>query len=214
MAHNNPKISVVTVCYNAIECIEDTILSVIEQTYENIEYIVIDGASIDGTVEVINRYRDKISYFVSEPDKGIYDAMNKGIKVASGDWINFMNAGDFFYQSDVLERVASEVNKNYGVVFGDLAIVKNGILYRESARPFYKKDKLQHYMGFNHQCTFVRLDLAKESPFDLRFKLAADYNMIIGIYKKGEQFKQLYIIIAQYLDSGLSEQKRTLVSTK
>lgn len=87
------KISVVTVCYNAADTIEKTMLSVLNQTHHDIEYIIIDGGSTDGTVEIIRKYADRIAYWVSEPDKGIYDAMNKGIKVATGEWINFMNAG-------------------------------------------------------------------------------------------------------------------------
>ena len=97
---NNPLISVVTVSYNAVTTIEKTILSVINQNYSNIEYIVIDGGSIDGTVDIIKKYADKITYWVSEPDKGIYDAMNKGIIVATGEWINFMNTGDTFYNEN------------------------------------------------------------------------------------------------------------------
>lgn len=102
---NNPLISVVTVSYNAVTTIEKTILSVINQNYSNIEYIVIDGGSIDGTVDIIKKYADKITYWVSEPDKGIYDAMNKGIIVATGEWINFMNTGDTFYNENVFSEI-------------------------------------------------------------------------------------------------------------
>ena len=91
---NNILISVVTVSYNAVATIEQTLLSVINQTYPNIEYIIIDGGSTDGTVDIIKKYADEIVYWISEPDKGIYDAMNKGIKKANGEWINFINAGD------------------------------------------------------------------------------------------------------------------------
>lgn len=110
---NNPLISVVTVSYNAVLTIEQTILSVINQTYPHIEYIIIDGGSTDGTVDIIKKYANRIAYWVSEPDKGIYDAMNKGIRTAKGEWINFMNAGDLFYSKDTLEKVFSKsINDN------------------------------------------------------------------------------------------------------
>ena len=205
---NNPKLSIVTVCYNAVDLIEKTIQSIINQTYKNVEYIVIDGASTDGTVKLVEKYLDEIDCFVTESDDGIYDAMNKGIKVAKGEWINFMNAGDVFYNNRVLELVASEINPDCGVIFGDMAILKNDVLYREKARPFYNNPKLHHYMGFNHQCTFVRLDLAKNNCFNLKYKLAADYNMIIELFRKGVEFQQLDIVIAKYLDSGISVKKR------
>ena len=105
MERNNPLISVVTVSYNAVSVIEQTIFSVINQTYPNVEYIIIDGGSTDGTVDIIKKYADKITYWVSEPDKGIYDAMNKGIELATGEWINFMNAGDSFYSFSILELI-------------------------------------------------------------------------------------------------------------
>lgn len=98
------KITVVTVCFNAEKVLEQTILSVLNQTYKNVEYVLIDGGSNDGTLEVIKKYADKVKW-ISEPDKGIYDAMNKGIKMATGEWICFMNAGDSFASNDVLEKV-------------------------------------------------------------------------------------------------------------
>ena len=101
------KITVVTVCFNAEKVLEQTMLSVLSQTYKDIEYLVIDGGSKDGTLDIIKKYSDKVKW-ISEPDKGIYDAMNKAIKMASGEWINFMNAGDCFASIDVLENVFSK----------------------------------------------------------------------------------------------------------
>ncbi len=101
---NNPLVTIVTVSYNVVSTIERTILSVVNQTYSNIEYIIIDGGSTDGTVDIIKKYMDKIAYWVSEPDKGIYDAMNKGILMAKGQWINFMNSGDYLYSNDVISQ--------------------------------------------------------------------------------------------------------------
>ena len=99
---NNPKISIITVSFNAVKVIEETIVSVINQTYTNVEYIIIDGGSTDGTVDIIKEYADKISYWVSESDKGIYDAMNKGGIKALGDFLYFLNAGDSFYNKSSL----------------------------------------------------------------------------------------------------------------
>lgn len=102
-----PSISVITVSYNAVTSIEKTMLSVLNQIYDRVEYIIIDGGSVDGTLEVIQKYVDRLGYWVSEPDKGIYDAMNKGILNASGDWIIFMNCGDIFVDDNVLYSLFS-----------------------------------------------------------------------------------------------------------
>jgi glycosyltransferase involved in cell wall biosynthesis len=102
---NNTLISIITVVYNGVSTIEQTILSVINQTYKNIEYIIIDGSSTDGTVDIIKKYEKHLIYWVSEPDKGIYDAMNKGIRKATGEWLNFMNSGDIFSDISVLKNI-------------------------------------------------------------------------------------------------------------
>lgn len=122
----NAKVSVITVCYNAASEIERTIKSVVNQTYLNVEYLIIDGASKDGTLEVVKRYSDKINLVISEPDKGIYDAMNKGISHASGEWVVLMNAGDVFASDTVLEEIFSKViPSNTEFIYSDAYILHN-----------------------------------------------------------------------------------------
>lgn len=108
--HPTPKFSIITVTYNAEAVLEDTIQSVISQTYHHVEYILVDGASKDGTLSIIDRYRDRITRIVSEPDKGLYDAMNKGIRLATGDYLCFLNAGDSFHEDDTLQQMVHSIS--------------------------------------------------------------------------------------------------------
>ena len=123
--HPTPKFSIITVCYNAQAVIEDTIQSVISQTYHHVEYIIIDGASKDHTMNIVNRYRDRITSIVSEPDKGLYDAMNKGIKLATGDYLCFLNAGDSFHEDDTLQRMVHSIREPQlpDVLYGETELV-------------------------------------------------------------------------------------------
>lgn len=122
-----PKISIITVCFNCVNDIERTILSVINQSYSNFEYIVIDGGSSDGTLEKIKKYQNKISYWNSESDAGIYDAMNKGIDVATGEWINFMNAGDTFVNENILYDIfTSLIPQDKKIIYSDFYGIKKG----------------------------------------------------------------------------------------
>ncbi|ORM38742.1 hypothetical protein A2G94_05325 [Francisella endosymbiont of Ornithodoros moubata] len=117
-----PLITVITVVYNGEAYLEKIILSVINQTYESVEYIIIDGGSTDGTIDIIKKYESKINYWISEAYNGIYDAMNKGIKLATGDWINFMNAGDLFYNLSVLERLHKNFSLDLSILSGKVAM--------------------------------------------------------------------------------------------
>src|SRR5690606_12018670 len=119
---NNPKISIITVVYNNVRDIEYTIRSVISQTYPNIEYIVIDGASTDGTLDVINNYRDRINVVISEKDRGIYDAMNKGLATASGDYVLFLNSGDELFDDNSIQNVVEE-GKGADIIYGETKLV-------------------------------------------------------------------------------------------
>ena len=126
LTHFHPKFSIITVTYNAAAVIEDTLQSVITQTYKNIEYIIIDGASTDRTMEIIGRYRKHIHTVVSEPDRGLYDAMNKGIRLATGDYVCFLNAGDELHEDDTLQLIVHSLTGLTGlpdVIYGRTAIV-------------------------------------------------------------------------------------------
>lgn len=201
----NKKITVITVCYNAAASIESTILSVLNQTYPNIEYIVIDGGSNDGTVEIIKKYSDRITYWISEPDNGIYNAMNKGIRVATGDYINFMNAGDNFIENDVLSKIEPFLMLNPTVAFGSVYSVDttgNGIEMKPV--PFYEQLKKLKDPGICHQGTFVRSSFLKLYGFDTKYSIAADYNLLKILYEKGEKFLEMPICIARYDTTGFS----------
>lgn len=197
MNNSNPLISIITVSYNAQHTIEKTILSIINQTYPNLEYIIIDGGSTDGTIDIIKKYESKITKWISEPDKGIYDAMNKGIKLANGDWINFMNCGDSFYSTNTLQQVVDKLltNKDTDVLYGNTII--NVTTNKYMVLP-EKLEYISNHLPFCHQSTLVKTALAKKYPFDLNYKFVADYNFFYSSYKKGYTFKYINIPISNY----------------
>lgn len=171
----NPLVSVVTVCYNAKATIEGTMLSVLNQSYENIEYIVVDGGSYDGTVEIINRYKDKLTCFISEKDKGIYDAMNKGIKAATGEWILFRNSGDYFADKDVVKNMfIEEIDDNVIVLHGDCRVFdKYG--YTDKKPAILEAKYNAKVMPVFHPSTFVSLPYHKKNLFNLHYKSSSDF---------------------------------------
>lgn len=189
-----PLISIITVAYNAVSTIEETILSVINQTYPNIEYIIIDGGSTDGTIDIINKYEDKITYWISEPDKGIYDAMNKGIDKATGEWINFMNCGDTFYSNTTIDDVFKKANLKSDIIYGNTNLLYSVGNYIKSG------DKVSdiNYMPFCHQSSFVKTIFMKEYNFDLQYKICADKNFFRIMYKTNKSFEYVDIIISNY----------------
>lgn len=206
-----PKISVVTISYNTQNEIERTLLSVLLQTYDNIEYIIVDGGSKDDTPKIIKRYADnpkyseRISFWCSEPDNGIYDAMNKGIDHATGDYIIFMNSGDVFYDHYVVEEVFNNKEAEHAdVIFGNHSIVENGKIKIIQAKPFYLSNEKIKGMGICHQSIFLKTEYARRFHFDTKFKIAADYNLIKKVYDSDKLFKQLNMIICIYDTGGIS----------
>lgn len=204
------KVSVVTVCYNAEKYIEETILSVINQTYKNIEYIIIDGASTDNTINIVNKYRDQIAFFVSEPDKGIYDAMNKGINIATGEWINFMNAGDTFYSNNAVSDIISKVDDSSTIAYGDTVLVYELGERLKTPDPLCRLEK---EMVFGHQSTFIKSDYHKEHLFDISFRSSGDYKFFREAYFEGKKFQYIPVIVAKYLaQGGISNTQWVLVA--
>lgn len=171
---NKPMITIITVVYNGARFLEKTIQSIIEQSYDNVEYIIIDGGSTDGTLEIINKYKDKIDILVSEKDNGIYDAMNKGLVLASGKWINFMNCGDYFFNTNVIEDISSALDVKYKLVAGGF------IRFWDDGRELkYDAGLLKiGQMPSSHQAIFFNGELAKLFPYNTAYKVGADYDVV------------------------------------
>lgn len=191
------KITIITISYNNVHFIEQTIKSVLSQSYNDIEYIIIDGGSTDGTKEIIQRYADKLKFWCSEPDNGIYDAMNKGIIHASGDWVNFMNSGDCFSSSIILSEFNLSKNSDkIKVVYGDVQMVYSD---HSIMRKAYPLRTMSYRMPFCHQATFVRREILKKYMFDLQYRIGADYKLFYSIYYSlgPAAFKYLPICVAK-----------------
>jgi glycosyltransferase involved in cell wall biosynthesis len=201
-----PTVTFITVVFNGEKELEPTILSIINQTYPHIEYVVIDGGSTDSTLDIIKKYRDKISYFISELDKGLYDAMNKGIKAATGDYFWFMNAGDLVYSSDTLEKIFANRNAFPDVIYGETEMIdKNGNsigMRRLKAPETLSWKSLQWGMVVCHQSFIVKKD--KCIPYDLHFRIASDINWMIEVLKRSEHIYNTHLILAKFRTSGLS----------
>ena len=204
-----PKVTIVTVTFDAEEILEETIKSVINQTYDNIEYIIIDGASSDGTVNIIKKHEEKIDYWVSEPDNGIYYAMNKAINKATGEYINFMNAGDTFADLDSVTYVMENKDNNAELIYGNYRKKDSGQI--KEALP--QKDWFYN-MPFCHQTLFTKTDIMKNELFDTCFDLAADHNFIIKMYQKQKQFFHIDKVIAVFAPAGFATSNQLLMNVE
>ena len=207
-----PKFSVITVCYNAQAVIEDTIQSVISQTYHHVEYILIDGASKDHTMSIVNRYRDRIAIVVSEPDKGLYDAMNKGIRLATGDYLCFLNAGDSFHEDDTLLRMAHSIHESQlpDVLYGETELVDHEghflRMRRLSAPETLTWKSFRQGMLVCHQAFFPRRD--RVVPYDLSYRYSADFDWCIRIMKQSVVLHNTHLTLIDYLSEGMTTRNR------
>ena len=203
------KVSIVTVCYNAEETIERTIKSVLEQSYTDFEYIIIDGKSTDNTYNKVCSYTEKfkqkkIKYVhISEKDNGIFDAMNKGIVMAQGEYINFMNADDRFHNQDVLKEIISK-NRKADVIYGNTYRVEKDKKWMTKGKNI---EVMSQNMPFCHQSSFVKTNIMKNSLFDLKYRVA-DYNFFLRLYLAGGSFEYVDTIIADYSMEGFSNQEK------
>ena len=212
-SHITPLFSIITVTYHAESVLEETILSVVSQTYHNIEYIIVDGASKDRTLSIVNKYRDKIQAVVSEPDKGLYDAMNKGLKMAKGEYVCFLNAGDTFHEDDTLQLIVHQLSKSNvlpDVIYGETALV-------DAQRHFVRMRRLQtpdtlNWKSFRqgmlvcHQAFIAKRALAE--TYDLNYRFSADFDWCIRVMKKASLLHNTRLTLIDYLDEGMTTKNR------
>lgn len=210
--HPTPKFSIITVTYNAEATVEDTIQSVIAQTYRHIEYIVIDGASKDRTLSIVEKYRDNITHLVSEPDKGLYDAMNKGIRLATGDYLCFLNAGDSFHEDDTLQQMVHTLKDNElpDVLYGETALVDHEghflRMRRLSAPEVLTWKSFRQGMLVCHQAFFAKRSLVED--YDRAYRFSADFDWCIRVMKKARTLHNTHLLIIDYLQEGMTTQNR------
>ncbi|MCR5077584.1 MAG: glycosyltransferase [Prevotella sp.] len=195
-----PSVTVITVCYNAASLLRRTIRSVADQQYDKIEYIIVDGGSTDETKEIIRHNAACITRWTSEPDHGIYDAMNKGVAMSTGDWVIFLNAGDTFADKDVLQKVFAE-HKQADVIYGDVR--RNGIV--KPAEPPHNG----HRMYFCHQSCLTRTECLRNFPYDTSHKMSADFKLYKTLWKNHCRFLQVHFAIADFDTTGVSSTNRS-----
>ncbi len=222
------KVSIITVTYNSSNTIERTINSVLDQNYQNIEYIIIDGGSTDNTIQIINKYRNRISKIVSEKDKGIYDAMNKGVYFANGDLICFLNSDDIYFDNNIINIVVQEfINNNIDLVYGDVVFFKKNInkFTRYYSSKIFNLKMLKYGIMPAHQSMFIKKDIFdKFGNFSIKYKIAGDFDWVLRVFKNNtikSKYLNKVLIKMQYggvstsgLKSKLLINSETLVSCR
>lgn len=201
-----PRVSIITVVYNGEATLERTILSVKSLNYSNLEYIIIDGASKDGTLDIVERHEEVVSRLISEPDKGLYDAMNKGLDLASGDYVWFINSGDEVADPELLNRIFG-INSSADIYYGDTLIVDNNgeeIGHRRLSPPEnltwldFRKGML-----VSHQSIIVARRIAEH--YDLQYRFSADFDWVLKALRKAERIVNGKAVFSRFLDGGLTK---------
>lgn len=205
--------TIITVVRNSREQIRSTIESVLNQSCCSLEYIIVDGKSTDDTYDIVNSYdaefkKKGIAYkHISESDSGIYDAMNKGTNMATGMWINYMNAGDTFADNKVLEDVYIEIVKNTAadVIYGDTIEVYDDGDVLSKAKDI---NTIVKHLPFGHQACFLKREILKKNLYDLDYRIVADYELMLRLYLQGYTFCQINRVICRYRTDGISRKNR------
>jgi glycosyltransferase involved in cell wall biosynthesis len=209
--NENPKISIVTITFNAEQHVESTIQSVCSQDYDNIEYIVVDGASSDGTLDIVDRYKTHMDSFVSEPDKGISDAFNKGIRMATGDLVLLLSADDYLYGSDTISKVAANFvnNPNIDVIHGNVIMLDS----EKSSEVISKPDPSLKSALFGQPLKHGAMFITKRAYdafglYDENYKYAMDYELVLRFIKKNARFRYINDNLAVIRCGGVNQRYR------
>ena len=200
-------ITIITATYNSVTTLEQTITSVVKQDYNNIEYIIIDGGSTDGTVDIIKKYENKLKLiWISEPDNGIYDAFNKGIDLAAGDYIQFLGSDDSLYNSGTISRVVEQLDDDTDILSGSIIVVDEDTYKQFPRYNHHALDKSMYRGGMiPHPGMFVKTSLARKYKFNINYKIAADYRFFLQCYYDNTvEFKFVDDPIVFFANSGSS----------
>lgn len=203
-----PLVSIITVVYNSERFIENTIKSIINQTYSNIEYIIVDGASTDGTIDVIKKYENYIGKWISEKDKGLYDAMNKAIEMASGEYLWFINSGDEIYTESILSDIFSKLEDMPDVIYGETEMInfkgQQIGMRRHSVPEKLTWRSLRFGMKVCHQSILVKKELVE--PYRIDYKYSADFEWVLKVLKKARSIHNARLILSKFMEGGLTRQ--------
>ncbi len=198
-----PAFTIITVCLNIASTIRRTCESIVNQTFQDFQWIVVDGASTDGTLDILQEYSSRINILISEPDKGIYNAMNKGIKLATGEYINFMNGGDEFYDNKVLENLLN-TKLTLDIIYGDSCHIYQNETQIITSKSEITEYDLYYYYRLTHASCFIKTYLQKKYLFNEKMLIAADREFFSTVFKIGCSFIKTDLIISKFHRDGIS----------